>query len=182
MSDQIIPFPVLTMEAMSAPDWEPALTLKLPAKPSLELLSEARRQVVEYVDWYSNDAPQCFTSEEIRTEINRAGRRLIEICLAMPAAHERSLSFEIPGDNIEPTEPQSEPISDLWMLILADEPMIVTELEQRLEATQEEVVDHMIENTCWRTSLPAYTGRRGSAAQRLSALRNAYHADGGPQA
>ena len=48
------PPPFLTLEAMSKDDgmedYEPALSLPLPEHPTLELLDEAREQVLDYLD------------------------------------------------------------------------------------------------------------------------------------
>jgi len=90
MNGSIIPFPILTVEAMSVHDWEPALTLRLPAEPSAELLDEARYQVMAYLHWLSVDAAPHTAPEELRREINRAAARLIEICFAKQDAEARS--------------------------------------------------------------------------------------------
>ena len=49
-----MPPPFLTLEAMSKDDgmedYEPALSLPLPEHPTLELLDEAREQVLDYLD------------------------------------------------------------------------------------------------------------------------------------
>ena len=77
---------VLTLKAMEAPDWEPALTLPLPEAPGLELLEEARLQVIGYLDFVSHELTQGGSAEEIEREISRAAARLAEIALAMSAA------------------------------------------------------------------------------------------------
>ena len=61
----------------------------IPIEPSLELLYEARRHVLDYLDWYSNDAGPVTPAEELRRDFNHAAARLIEICLAIKDAESR---------------------------------------------------------------------------------------------
>ena len=67
---------VLTMEAMDAePYWEAALTLPWPQNPSLELLDEAREQVIEFLNWASDELAALAAPDDIRAEITRAADR-----------------------------------------------------------------------------------------------------------
>jgi hypothetical protein len=179
MNHKVVPFPVLTMEAMSGPSWEPALTLRLPSNPSFELLLEARRQVVEYLDWYSKDPAVFGPAEEVRIEINRGAARLVEICLALGSMFNGNLLHEPPPlDDAKLTQLENAFIKDMWTLIFADDPAIITQLERRLGTTRQQAVDEMIEATGWSQHLPDYTGHRGSATERLNALRSAYLVSG----
>ena len=73
--------PVLTMKAMDAPSWEPALSFPLPENPSVELLDRARSEVLTYLDWVAHDVASAGHADEIRKEITRAAARLIEISI-----------------------------------------------------------------------------------------------------
>lgn len=85
---KIVPFPLLTIAALDeARDvGEAAVTLPLPRKPSLELLEEARRQVLTYLDWVTSDMLQTADLAAVRREIVRAAARLAEITDAMSDA------------------------------------------------------------------------------------------------
>lgn len=61
-----------------------------------------------------------------------------------------------------------------WQLILADDPAEIARFEQIAGVTQTEVVDRMIERSCWSVDVSAFVGGRGTSAQRLAALRAAY--------
>jgi hypothetical protein len=175
MDHKVVPFPVLTMEAMSGPGWEAALSRKLPSNPSLELLLEARRQVVEYLDWYSKDPALFGPADELRTEINRGAARLVDICLALGSIFDGSLMDEpSPLDDAKLRQLEIAFIKDMWTLIFTDDPAIMIRIERRLGTTRQQAVDEMIEATGWSTHLPDYTGHRGSPAERLNALRSAY--------
>ena len=78
--------PVLTMQAMEGDTWEPALSYPLPENPSLELLEEARAQVLTYLYFASSDIASGGDDAETRKEINRAAVRLTEIALLLPFA------------------------------------------------------------------------------------------------
>jgi hypothetical protein len=61
-----------------------------------------------------------------------------------------------------------------WQLIFADEPKGIAELEAELEAPRAEIVDWLIEETCWSDDLPSFVGHKGTSLERLAALRDAY--------
>jgi hypothetical protein len=82
----VIPFPVLTIEAIIPRDWEPVLSLPLPKRPNLPLLEAARRQVLLYLDWMMTEMVFTEDTSVIHREILRATNRLLEIAEAMPAA------------------------------------------------------------------------------------------------
>jgi hypothetical protein len=73
--------PVLTMKAVDAPSWEPALSFPLPENPSVELLDRARQEVLTYLDWVVHDVASTGDADLISTEIKRAAERLFEISL-----------------------------------------------------------------------------------------------------
>jgi hypothetical protein len=74
--------PILTMEAMETPSWEPALSYLLPKNPPLELLERARDHVLTYLDWVASDLASS-DADVIRKEINCAATRLIQISLLL---------------------------------------------------------------------------------------------------
>jgi hypothetical protein len=77
---------VLTVEALDTePWWEAALTLPLPENPSLQLLDDAREQVIEFLNWASEELAPIAMPEHISAEITRASERLIELSLARRA-------------------------------------------------------------------------------------------------
>jgi hypothetical protein len=82
----VVPFPVLTINAIVPRDWEPVLSLPLPARPSLQLLEAARGQVLLYLDWVMTEMFETDSVETVSHEIIRASGRLVEIAAAMPAA------------------------------------------------------------------------------------------------
>jgi len=84
----VVPFPILTIEAIVPRDWEPVLTLPIPRRPSLQLLEAARGQVLLYLDWIMTDMVQTDSALAVRQEIERAANRLLEIAAAMPSAIE----------------------------------------------------------------------------------------------
>jgi hypothetical protein len=56
-------------------------------------------------------------------------------------------------------------------LVKADDPAEIRRLETMLECTQEEAVNHFIEETCWRLDMPEFCDGRGTPEERLAALR-----------
>jgi uncharacterized protein (DUF433 family) len=62
--------------------WTAVVSLPLPENPTLELLDEAREQVIDYLDWASDVLPELTGPDRLCMEINRAADRLIEISLA----------------------------------------------------------------------------------------------------
>jgi hypothetical protein len=80
------PCQVLSLEAMKGePGWQAALNWPLPPHPGFYLLDEARQQVITYLDWVTHDLAQGPPPEELRCEIDRAAKRLLEISLAVRA-------------------------------------------------------------------------------------------------
>jgi len=61
-----------------------------------------------------------------------------------------------------------------WQLILADDPRRIAKLEAKLEAPRTEIVDWLIEETCWSDDLPSLVGHKGTSLERLAALRDVY--------
>ena len=161
---------------MSGPGWEAALSLKLPSNPSLELLLEARRQVVEYLDWYSKDPALFGPADEVRTEINRDAERLVDICLTFGSIFDGSRLMDEPPplDDAKLRQLEIAFIKDMWTLIFTDDPAIIAHSERRLGTTRQQAVDEMIEATGWSAHLPDYVGHRGSPGERLNGLRSAY--------
>lgn len=102
MSDNIKQLlPILTLKAMEASSWEPALTYPLPENPSTELLAEARSQVVIYLDYAAHDIATAGDPDEIRKEINRAAARLIEISLHWRGACDAELEQRLDEERAE---------------------------------------------------------------------------------
>jgi hypothetical protein len=96
---KIIPFPLLTMEALQAPDWEPALTLPLPPAPDLRLLFAARDHVILFLQWVTNDLAQA-DPDKAKQEIQRAAARLIEIAALTPGAVSAHVEAGLEADHI----------------------------------------------------------------------------------
>lgn len=63
-------------------------------------------------------------------------------------------------------------------LVKADDPAEILGLETILECTQEEAVNHFIEETCWRLDMPEFRGGRGTPRDRRSALLALWQAAG----
>jgi hypothetical protein len=90
-TDNVVALPILSMEAM-APKvgdadrlWEPALSYRFPANPGFRLLSEARRQVLAYLNWITSDNGIVSEGPDFAVdEIRRACARLIEIAELFP--------------------------------------------------------------------------------------------------
>src|ERR1017187_7452314 len=61
-----------------------------------------------------------------------------------------------------------------WALILTDDPATITTLTGILKISQTEAIDDFLEESCWSDSLPDFVGHKGTAAQRLAALRGQY--------
>lgn len=89
--------PLLTMEAMDEPSWEPALTYRLPENPDNELLNRARTEVLIYLDFVTNDGAQC---DDVSADINRAAARLIEIAERWPAAIDANVQAHLAAERI----------------------------------------------------------------------------------
>jgi hypothetical protein len=79
----------MTIEALDAKDgWDVALKAPIPADATMELLNKARENVIEWLDYYSNDAPSGVPPEIMRIDLNQAVARLYEICVARQNAIE----------------------------------------------------------------------------------------------
>jgi hypothetical protein len=61
-----------------------------------------------------------------------------------------------------------------WALILTDEPATIKTLTGILKMSQTEAVDDFLEESCWSNSVPELVGHKGTAVQRLAALRGTY--------
>lgn len=87
----------LTKEALAGPDaWRNVMSLPLPKNADWELVSQARKTVLDYLEFVSNDyfiLPDAV--EEGVEELQHVLKKLIEICLARVAARERGQT-EIP--------------------------------------------------------------------------------------
>src|SRR6516165_11078636 len=87
--------PTLTMKAMEAASWEPALSYILPENPDIELLDRARADVLIYLDFVTHDAAQF---EDVRAQIMRAASRLIEIAEHWPTAMDDHVKAGLAAD------------------------------------------------------------------------------------
>jgi hypothetical protein len=96
---------VLTLDAMWH-DPEAALTLPLPPTPSVELLDEARQDILNHLDELTCDLDDDAPVEDVRCEMERAMTRLLEISLRLPAA--RAAEAEADAKEPEPDEPEFE--------------------------------------------------------------------------
>jgi hypothetical protein len=74
----------LTFEAMEEPSWEPALCLPLLPNASAALLRKARDQVIEYLQWVTNDGV-IVQDPMLPGKIDRVAARLKEIMAVLPA-------------------------------------------------------------------------------------------------
>jgi hypothetical protein len=86
---------VLTLDAMRH-DPEAALTLPLPPTPSVELLDEARQDILNHLDELTCDLDDDAPVEDVRCEMERAMTRLLEISLRLPAARGAALTLPLP--------------------------------------------------------------------------------------
>ena len=107
--------PVLTLKAMEASSWEPALSFPLPESPSTELLDRARQEVVTYLDWVAHDIASAGDPDEIRKEINRAAARLIEISLRWRGACDAELEEQLEKDRAEADRERREQNRELGL-------------------------------------------------------------------
>jgi hypothetical protein len=69
---------------------------------------------------------------------------------------------------------EDTPGQTAWRLILADDPKTIADLEAGYGMTQQETVDDFIENSCWTSAVPDFAGGKGTARERLLALRAAF--------
>ncbi len=62
-----------------------------------------------------------------------------------------------------------------WLLVTATSVADVAALEQQFSTTREEVVDDLIEDSCWSSAprIRTLVGGKGGSEQRLEALRMA---------
>lgn len=65
---------------------------------------------------------------------------------------------------------RATPGEKAWHLIRAGHPKTIRGLEKLLGKTQAEVVDRMIERSCWSENVPEFVGGKGTPAQRRAAL------------
>jgi hypothetical protein len=65
-----------------------------------------------------------------------------------------------------------------WQLILTEDPKKIAKLEDEYGLTQQETVDKLIEKSCWSEDVAEYVGGKGTARERLTALRAAYFRQG----
>ena len=56
-------------------------------------------------------------------------------------------------------------------LIFADRPADIAWLENLIGETQAEVVDDIVDNSCWWQELPDFVGGKGTPAERRNSLR-----------
>jgi hypothetical protein len=90
-TDNVVALPILSMEAMDPKVcdadklFEPAMSYRFPANPSSRVLSEARRQVLAYLNWITSDNGITSEGPDFAVdEIRRACARLIEIAELFP--------------------------------------------------------------------------------------------------
>jgi hypothetical protein len=106
---------VLTLYAMRH-DPEAALTFPLPPRPSVELLDEARQDILDHLDELTCDLDDEAPVEEVRRAMERATTRLLEISLRLPAA--RAAELEADAKELEPEpepdDPDFEPPGEVW--------------------------------------------------------------------
>jgi hypothetical protein len=57
---------------------------------------------------------------------------------------------------------------------MTDDPAMIAFLEPLAGMTQQQAVDDFIETSCWSQDLPQFTGHKGTAQQRLQALRTVH--------
>ena len=75
---------VLSLKAMKdETGWEAAPNRPCPPNPDFCLLGEARRHIINYLDWVTHDLARGPSSDELQREIERAAGRLLEISLAL---------------------------------------------------------------------------------------------------
>lgn len=91
-TENIVSLPILSMEAMNlkvgnaTKIFEPAMSYRFSATPSFELLSEARRQVLGYLNrTTSHNGIMSEGSDVAVDEILRASARLVEIVELFPS-------------------------------------------------------------------------------------------------
>jgi hypothetical protein len=106
---------VLTIDAMAA-DPEAVLTLPLPPTPSVELLDEARHDILDYLDELTGDLDDDAPVEQVRREMERATTRLLEISLRLPAARaaESEADAKEPQPEPQPDGLDFEPPGEVW--------------------------------------------------------------------
>ena len=87
----------MTLKALDGKDaWQIALKAPIPANANVELLYKARTNLIEYLDWYSNDGPSGIPREQMRIDLTEAVDRLYELCVLLQDAMEteNQASFE----------------------------------------------------------------------------------------
>jgi len=57
--------------------------------------------------------------------------------------------------------------------VMTDDPVKKAEFQKQFGVDQTQAVDEFIERTCWAEDLPHLVGNRGTAPERLQALREA---------
>jgi hypothetical protein len=85
-SNNILAFPVLTEAALKQHDIEAALTLRITADTSQEVLKYASDRVIEYLTKLMDQGVYYATSPEVAFEIGRCADRLTVISEMIPKA------------------------------------------------------------------------------------------------
>ena len=101
-TDNVVVLPILSMAAMDPKVcdadklFEPAMSYRFPANPGSKLLSEARRQVLAYLNWITSDNGITSEGPDFAVdEIRRACARLIEIAELFPFVFDAEKEAEV---------------------------------------------------------------------------------------
>jgi hypothetical protein len=82
----VVLFPILTEAALKQADAEAALTLRIAALTSREILKFASDRILEYLARIMDQGVYYATAEEVAFEITRCSERLTQISLLIPNA------------------------------------------------------------------------------------------------
>jgi hypothetical protein len=61
-------------------------------------------------------------------------------------------------------------------LVVADDRYEIRRLDNMLQCTQDEAVNHFVEDSCWADDMPEFSGGKGTPRERRSALRALWRA------
>jgi hypothetical protein len=83
---KVVLFPILTEAALKQADAEAALTLRIAAHTSREVLKYASDRILDYLARIMDQGVYYATAEEVAFEITRCSERLTQISLLIPDA------------------------------------------------------------------------------------------------